>query len=115
MAKKTPQQYYQERVAKERKQWQFFTKTTNSQILNQVLADHGLELTHWGEVRDKTCSTTLFKRYLEDVVLPDIQKRVGIVGIKVHNKPTHCTHDLFKWIKAEIDPALVASKGANNE
>ena len=51
MAKKTPQQYYQERVAKERKQWQFFTKTTNSQILNQVLADHGLELTHWANHR----------------------------------------------------------------
>lgn len=110
---KTPTEYYRERCEKEYKQTKFFTRTVNTGILNQVLAKHGLKINSYGEVRDDGIAIKLFKDYLENVVLPDIEQTVGIRGIKVHNKPTHLTMNLFKWRKAEIanQPTTTNKKG----
>lgn len=101
MDKLTP---YQKRVQKEEKMRHFFTHTCNSGGLNQVLAKHGLRLCGDGLVRDNGCVTKLFKQYLQYVVLPDIEKELGITGIKIHKNPSTLTQNLFEWYKAEIKP-----------
>ena len=100
MEKLTP---YQKHVQKEQTMRHFFTHTCNSGGLQQILAKHGLKLYGVdGLVKDNGCVTTLFKRYLEDVVLPDIEKELGITGIRVHKNPSMLTQNLFEWYKAEI-------------
>jgi len=93
---------YQKRRQKEQKMNHFFTSVCNSGGLNQVLARHGLRLYSDGTVRDRGCSKTIFKHYLENVVLPDIEKNLGITGIRVHKNPSMLTQNLFEWYKAEI-------------
>lgn len=94
---------YQKRTQKEKKMRHFFTHTCNSGGLNQVLAKHGLRLCGMdGLVRDNGCVTKLFEQYLKYVVLPDIEKELGITGIKIHKNPSTLTQNLFEWYKAEI-------------
>lgn len=93
---------YQKRRQKEEKMKRFFTYTCNSGGLQRVLAKHGLRLCGDGLVRDHGCTKILFKHYLENVVLPDIEKELGITGIKVHKNPSALTQNLFEWYKAEI-------------
>ena len=94
---------YQKRTQKEKKMRHFFTHTCNSGGLNQLLAKHGLRLCGMdGLVRDNGCVTILFKHYLEQVVLPEIEKELGITGIKIHKNPSTLTQNLFEWYKAEI-------------
>lgn len=94
---------YQKRCQKEEKMRHFFTHTCNNGGLNQVLAKHGLRLCGMdGLVRDNGCSRILFKHYLENVVVPAIEKELGITGIKVHPNPSYLTQNLFRWYKAEI-------------
>jgi hypothetical protein len=93
---------YQKRRQKENKMRHFFTCTCNSGGLQQVLAQHGLQLYSDGTVRDRGCSKVLLKHYLENVVLPDIEKQLGITGIKIHKNPSILTQNLFEWYKAEI-------------
>ena len=94
--------YYQKRVQKENKMRKFFTQTCNTGGLNELLNRYGLVLHSNGVVRDKTASTKLFQQYLEEVVVPAIEKELGIKGIKVHPNPSPLTQNLFKWYKAEI-------------
>lgn len=96
------QSAYDKRCEKEAKNKKLFTNTFNTGGLNQVLAKHGLRLTPNGNVVDNGCSVILFKKYLEDIVIPDIEKELGISSIKVHRKPTHVTKNLFQWYKATI-------------
>ncbi len=96
------QSAYDKRCEKEAKNKRLFTNTFNTGGLNQVLAKHGLRLTPNGDVVDNGCSVILFKQYLETVVIPDIEKELGISSIKVHKKPTHVTRNLFQWYKATI-------------
>ena len=93
---------YQKRVQKEDKMRKFFTQTCNTGGLNALLKQYGLRMCSDGSVRDDTASTMLFKNYLNDIVLPAIEKELGITGIKVHKKPTHLTLNLLQWYKAEI-------------
>lgn len=93
---------YQKRVQKEDRMRKFFTQTCNSGGLNALLKEYGLRITADGSVRDDTASTVLFKNYLNDIVLPAIEKELGIKGIKVHKKPTYNTLNLLQWYKAEI-------------
>ena len=93
---------YQKRRQKEQKMRHFFTQTCNTGGLNQVLAKHGLRLYSDGTVKDRGCVTILFKRYLEHVVLPAIEKELGITGIKLRKNPSMLTQNLFEWYKAEI-------------
>ena len=94
---------YQKRTQKEKKMRHFFTHTCNSGGLNQILAKHGLRLCGMdGLVRDNGCSKILLKHYLEQVVLPEIEKELGITGIKIHKNPSMLTQNLFEWYKAEI-------------
>ncbi len=95
---------YQKRRKQEEKMRRFFTQTCNTGGLNQVLAKHGLRLYSDGTVKDRGCVTILFKHYLEQVVLPAIEKELGITGIKVHKNPSTLTQNLFEWYKAEIKP-----------
>lgn len=96
---------YQKRVQKEDKMRHFFTYTCNSGGLNELLKRYGLRMTPNGAVRDDTASSALFKEFLEKMVVPAIEKELGIKGVKVHKKPTHLTLNLFQWYKAEIvDP-----------
>lgn len=87
---------YQKRCQKEQKMRRFFTQTCNTGGLNQVLSKHGLCLHSDGTIRDVRCSKALFKHYLERVVLPDIEKQLGITGIKVHKNPSTLTQNLFE-------------------
>ena len=96
------QSAYDKRCEKEAKNKRLFTNTFNTGGLNQVLAKHKLRLTSAGNVVDDGCSVVLFKKYLEDIVIPDIEKELGISSIKVHRKPTHVTKNLFQWYKATI-------------
>lgn len=96
------QSAYDKRCEKEAKNKKLFTNTFNTGGLNQVLAKHKLRLTPAGNVVDDGCSVILFKKYLEDIVMPDIEKELGISSIKVHRKPTHVTKNLFQWYKATI-------------
>lgn len=98
---------YQKRCQKEKKMKHFFTHTCNSGGLQQVLTKHGLKLCGDGLVRDNGCIKTLFKHYLENVVLPDIEKELGIIGIKIHKNPSTLTQNLFEWYKAEIKPTEI--------
>lgn len=93
---------YQKRVQKENKMRKFFTYTCNTGGLNELLKKYGLRMTPNGAVRDDTASSALFKSFLENTVIPAIEKELGIKGIKVHKKPTHLTLNLFQWYKAEI-------------
>lgn len=93
---------YQKRRQKEQKMNHFFTCVCNNGGLNQVLAKHGLCLYSDGTVRDRGCSKILLKNYIERVVLPDIEKELGITGIRVHKNPSMLTQNLFEWYKAEI-------------
>lgn len=93
---------YQKRRQKEQKMNHFFTHICNNGGLNQVLAKHGLCLYSDGTVRDRGCSKALLKHYLEHVVLPEIEKELGITGIKIHKNPSILTQNLFEWYKAEI-------------
>ena len=95
---------YQKRCQKEEKMKHFFTYTCNNGGLQQVLAKHGLRLCGDGLVRDNGCSKILFKHYLENVVLPAIEKELGITGIKIRKNPSILTQNLFEWYKAEIKP-----------
>lgn len=98
---------YQKRRQEEEKMKRFFTYTCNSGGLQQVLAKHGLRLCGDGLVRDHGCAKILFKHYLENVVLPDIEKELGITGIKIHKNPSALTQNLFEWYKAEIKPTEI--------
>ena len=93
---------YQKRRNKEDKMRKFFTQTCNTGGLQEVLAKHGLRMTWDGSVRDGCCVKTIFKHYLEYAVLPDIEKQLGITGIKIHKNPSTLTQNLFEWYKAEI-------------
>ena len=93
---------YQKRCQKEAKMRKFFTQTCNTGGLQEVLAKHGLRMTWDGSVRDGCCVHTIFKHYLEKVVLPDIEKQLGITGIRVKKNPSTLTQNLFEWYKAEI-------------
>ena len=93
---------YQKRRQKENKMRHFFTNTCNSGGLQQVLARHGLRMYSDGAIKDYGCVKAIFKHYLEHVVLPDIEKELGITGIKVHKSPSALTQNLFEWYKAEI-------------
>ena len=99
MDKLTP---YQKRCQKEEKMRYFFTHTCNSGGLNELLNRYGLVLHNDGTVRDRVASTKRFQQYLEEVVVPAIEKELGITGIKVHPNPTYLTQNLFRWYKAEI-------------
>ena len=101
MDKLTP---YQKRVQKEEKMRYFFTHTCNSGGINELLNRYGLVLHSDGTVRDRVASTKLFQQYLEEVVVPAIEKELGITGIKVHPNPSYLTQNLFRWYKAEIKP-----------
>lgn len=93
---------YQKRCQKEEKMKKFFTQVCNSGGLDQILAKHGLRLCGDGSVRDGGCVKALFKEYLNNIVLPDIENELGITGIKVHKNPSSLTQNLFEWYKAEI-------------
>lgn len=93
---------YQKRRQKEQKMRHFFTQTCNTGGLNELLAKHGLRLYNDGTVRDRGCSMLLLKHYLEQVVLPAIEKELGITGIKLRKNPSMLTQNLFEWYKAEI-------------
>lgn len=93
---------YQKRCREEEKMRHFFTETCNTGGLQEVLKKHGLRLCGNGYIKDDGCVNKLFEQYLKDVVLPDIEKELGIIGIKVHKKPSSLTSNLFKWYKTEI-------------
>lgn len=102
---------YQKRVQKERKMNKFFTKTCNSGGLNELLKRYGLELKPDGGIRDRGIVTTLFKNYLIEIVIPAIEKELGIKGVLPHRNPTHLTQNVLQWYKAEI----VTNKGEPDE
>lgn len=93
---------YQKRRKQEEKMRHFFTQICNTGGLNQVLARHGLHMYSDGTIKDRGCVKKIFKHYLEHVVLPDIEKELGITGIKVHKSPSTLTQNLFEWYNAEI-------------
>lgn len=93
---------YDKRREKEEKAKKLFTSTFNTGGLNQLLEKHGLRLTPAGNVVDNGCTVTLFKEYLETVVIPAIENELGITSVKVHKKPTHATKNLLFWYKATI-------------
>lgn len=94
--------YYKKRVQKENKMRKFFTQTCNTGGLNELLRKHGLVMHADGTVKDNGACSQLLKSYLNDIVLPAIEKELGIKGIKVHDNPSPLTLNLFRWSKAEI-------------
>ncbi len=105
---------YQKRVQKEERMRQLFTRTFNTGGLNQLLERYGLKMFSDGTVRDRGAVNKIFKDYLEQIVLPAIEKELGITGIKIHPRPSTLTQNLFRWYKADIEVTITNPTDNNN-
>ena len=93
---------YQKRIQKEKDMRKFFTQTCNNGALNIFLKKYGLRLTKDGRVMDNGLGTALYKNYLDNIVIPALEKELNIKDVKSHKKPTTLSHNLLQWYKAEI-------------
>ena len=105
---------YQKRVQQEERMRHLFTQTFNTGGLNEILQRYGLKMFGDGTVRDRGAVNKIFKDYLEQIVLPAIEKELGIKGIKIHPKPSTLTQNLFRWYKADIEVTITNPTENNN-
>ena len=96
---------YQKRVQKEKDMRKFFTQTCNNGALNIFLKKYGLRLTTDGHTLYTIFTygvNETYKNYLDNIVMPALEKELNIKDVKSHKKPTTLSHNLLQWYKAEI-------------
>ena len=105
--------YARLRAQNKEKNKNFWINTFNNGCIDEFLKKYGLRK-YGNRIVFYDCGSFLFKRYLEDVVLPAFESELGITGIKLKTKRVSgLSQDLFDWERAEIKEGGNSDKDSN--
>lgn len=101
--------YHQLRQENKRRCKQFWLEQMDNGSFKEFFKKCGLMVWN-GQVCFADCGSVILTHYINNQVLPRLEKEMNIKGVKVrHKRITGMTNDIFDWEQAEI-----ANEGGSN-